>query len=187
MASASSSAGKNPLQCGRPWFDSWVGKIRWRREQLPIPVFWGFPGGSAGKESSYNAGDVGSTPGGGEGHPLQYSGLENPTDCIVCGVAKNQTWLSHFHFTLLTMGSSLLLDLAPKSPILRAHFSLHFLKTEPKARFYVHTTSEVTSEAEMKDQGRWSGKAGIVYTRGQYLLVTRTFCSAYKMPPQISC
>ena len=28
------------LQCGRPGFDPWVGKIPWRREQLPIPVFW---------------------------------------------------------------------------------------------------------------------------------------------------
>ena len=31
---------KNPLQCRRPWFDSWVGKISWRRERLPTPVFW---------------------------------------------------------------------------------------------------------------------------------------------------
>ena len=22
------------------WFDPWVRKIPWRREQLPIPVFW---------------------------------------------------------------------------------------------------------------------------------------------------
>ena len=28
------------LQCGRPGFDPWVGEIRWRREQLPTPVFW---------------------------------------------------------------------------------------------------------------------------------------------------
>ena len=28
------------LQCRRPWFDSWVRKIPWRRERLPIPVFW---------------------------------------------------------------------------------------------------------------------------------------------------
>ena len=28
------------LQCGRPGFDPWLGKIRWRREQLPTPVFW---------------------------------------------------------------------------------------------------------------------------------------------------
>ena len=27
------------LQCGRPGFDPWVGKIPWRREQLPTPVF----------------------------------------------------------------------------------------------------------------------------------------------------
>jgi len=28
------------LQCRKPWFDSWVGKIPWRRERLPTPVFW---------------------------------------------------------------------------------------------------------------------------------------------------
>ena len=44
----------------------------------------GFPGGSDGKESTCNAGDLGSIPGlgrcpGGEhGNPLQYSCLENP-------------------------------------------------------------------------------------------------------------
>ena len=31
---------KNPLQCRRPQFDSWVGRIHWRRERLPTPVFW---------------------------------------------------------------------------------------------------------------------------------------------------
>ena len=30
---------KNP-QCRRPGFNPWVGKIPWRREQLPTPVFW---------------------------------------------------------------------------------------------------------------------------------------------------
>ena len=28
------------LQCGRPGFNPWFGKILWRRERLPIPVFW---------------------------------------------------------------------------------------------------------------------------------------------------
>ena len=28
-----------PLQCRRPWFDSWFGKILWRRERLPTPVW----------------------------------------------------------------------------------------------------------------------------------------------------
>ena len=31
---------KNPLQCKRPGFDPWVGKIPLRRERLPTPVFW---------------------------------------------------------------------------------------------------------------------------------------------------
>ena len=44
----------------------------------------GFPGGSDGKESACNAGDLdlipglGWSPGGGHGNPLQYSGQENP-------------------------------------------------------------------------------------------------------------
>ena len=69
---------------GRCQFNSWVGKIPWRRERLPIPVSLGFPGGSDGKESAYNVGDLGSipglgrSPGGGHGNPLHYSCLENP-------------------------------------------------------------------------------------------------------------
>ena len=64
----------------------------------------GFPGGSAGKESAGNAGDLGSipglgrSPGEGKGYPLQYSGLENSMDSIVHGVANSRTQLSDFHF-----------------------------------------------------------------------------------------
>ena len=39
------------LQCERPGFDPWVGKIPWRRDGLPTPVFLAFPGGSDSKES----------------------------------------------------------------------------------------------------------------------------------------
>ena len=66
----------------------------------------GFPGGSAGKESACNAGDLGSipglgrSPGEGKGYPLRYFGLENSMDCIVHGVAKSRTRLSDFHFHL---------------------------------------------------------------------------------------
>ena len=28
------------MQCGRPGFDPWVGKILWGRERLPTPAFW---------------------------------------------------------------------------------------------------------------------------------------------------
>ena len=80
------STDANHLQCRRLRFHSWVGKIPWRRDRLPTPVFMGFPGGSAGKESARNAGDLGSIPGwgrfpcGGHSNPLQYSCLENPID-----------------------------------------------------------------------------------------------------------
>ena len=41
---------------------------------------------------------LGGFPGGGKGYPLEYSGLENSMDCVVHGVAKSWTRLSHFHF-----------------------------------------------------------------------------------------
>ena len=64
------------------------GKICWRRDRLPNPVFLGFPCSSAGEESTCNAGDLGSipglgrSPGEGNSYPLQYSDLENPMDYI---------------------------------------------------------------------------------------------------------
>ena len=51
-----------------------------------IYILYDFPGGSDGKASAYNAGDLGSIPGlgrfpgEGNGDPLQYSCLENPMD-----------------------------------------------------------------------------------------------------------
>ena len=63
-----------------------------------------FPHSSVGKESACNAGDSNSIPGSrrcpgeGKGYPLQYSGLENSMDYIVCGVTKSQTQLSNSHF-----------------------------------------------------------------------------------------
>ena len=53
---------------------------------LPTPVFLGFPGGSSGKESACNAGDLdsspwfGRSPEEGKGYPLQNSGLEISMD-----------------------------------------------------------------------------------------------------------
>ena len=51
---------KNPPAVQETWVRSWVGKIPWRRERLPTPVFLGFPCGSAGKKSTRSAGDLGS-------------------------------------------------------------------------------------------------------------------------------
>ena len=65
----------------------------------------GFPGGSVGKESAFQA-DVGSIPGlgrfpgEGNGNPLLYSCLGNPVDrgawwATVRGATKSQTQLSN--------------------------------------------------------------------------------------------
>ena len=65
-----------------------------------------FPGGSGGKESACNAGDLGSisglgrSSGGRHGNPLQYSCLKNSMDrgtwwAAVCAVVKSRTWLSN--------------------------------------------------------------------------------------------
>ena len=78
----------------------------------PFPL--GCPGGSAGKESTCNAGDLGLIPGlgrspeEGKGYSLQCSGLENPMDYIVRGVTENRTRLSDFHFTCQQMGNFIL-------------------------------------------------------------------------------
>ena len=77
-------------------------------DRLPTPVFWGFPCGSAGKESSHNAEDLvqslgrEDSPGEGKGYPFQYSGLENFMDCIVQVVTNSRTRLRdlHFHFPI---------------------------------------------------------------------------------------
>ena len=63
------------------------------RKYLEVSPVWcgdrpgvGFPGGSDGKASAHNAGDLGSIPGSGRypgegnGNPLQYSCLENSMD-----------------------------------------------------------------------------------------------------------
>ena len=62
----------------------------------------GFPGGLVGEESACSVGDpgvipeLGGSPGGGHGNPLQYSCPENPLDSAaqqarVHGVAKSWT------------------------------------------------------------------------------------------------
>ena len=68
----------------------------------------GFPGGSDGKESTCNVGDLclipwlGRSPGEGNGYPFQYSSLEYFMDrgawqATVHEVAKSRTWLTFTH------------------------------------------------------------------------------------------
>ena len=88
----------------------WKKKRSWLRECLPISKYLelcgGFPDSSVGKESSCNAGDLGSipglerSPGEGKGYPLWYSGLENSMDCIIHGVTKSWTRLRDFQWSM---------------------------------------------------------------------------------------
>ena len=102
MASQVALLGKNPPAMQETSVIFLVTKFPWRRDRLPIPVFLGFSGGSDGKESACNAGDLGSiprlgrSPGVGHGNPLQYSCLGNPMDrgawqTPVHGVTKSLT------------------------------------------------------------------------------------------------
>ena len=86
-----------------------------------LVLMMGFPGSSAGKESTCSVGDPSlipgfrRSPGEGNGCPLQYSDLENSMDCIAHGTTKSGTWWSDFHFhfspddNLLLRGSNLAL------------------------------------------------------------------------------
>jgi len=62
------------LQCRRPGFNSWVGKISWRREQLPTPVFW----------------------------PRESQGLHSPRGCKELDVQRVNSWRWHARSRSLT-------------------------------------------------------------------------------------
>ena len=89
-------------------YSPWGRKESDKTEQLSLLLLpWclmGFPGGSDGKESTCNEGDLGSIPGSvrspgeGNGNPLQCSCLENPRDggawwAAVYGVVQSGTRL----------------------------------------------------------------------------------------------
>ena len=87
-----------------------------------ILLFWRFPGGSDGREYTWNVGDPGSIPGSGispgegNGNPLQYSCLENSMDrgawwAIVYRITKSQTRLSNYHFHFHSLFSIINLDI----------------------------------------------------------------------------
>ena len=84
MGFPDSSAGiESACNAGDPGLIPGLGRLPWRTNRLPAPVFLGFPGGSDCKESACNEGDLGlipglgGSPGEGNSYPLQYPCLEN--------------------------------------------------------------------------------------------------------------
>ena len=82
------------------------------RNRLLTPVFLGFPGGSAGKESACNAGDLGLIPGWGDPlekgtattpvfWPGEFHGLYNPWGCKESDLTERLSLTSFPHFTSL--------------------------------------------------------------------------------------
>ena len=78
-------------------FKSLFFKLRYSLQITLVLGILGFSGGSEGKASACNVGDLGSIsglgrfPGEGKGYPFQYSGLDNSIDCIVHEVAESDT------------------------------------------------------------------------------------------------
>ena len=68
------------------------------QEYLSLEDLRWFPGGSVGKESARNAGDLGSipglgrSPGEGNSYPLQYSGLKNSRDRGAWQAIQSMGW-----------------------------------------------------------------------------------------------
>ena len=76
-----------------------VGKIPWRRDRLPTPVFLSFPCGSVVKDpSAMQKTWVGRSPGEGKGYPLQHSGLENPMNYTIQRVRHDWVTFTSLHF-----------------------------------------------------------------------------------------
>ena len=124
----------------------------------------GFPRGSTGKESAYNAGELGSipglgrSPGEGKGYPRHYSGLENSMDCIVYGVTKSWTQLSDFHFHAFRTFSHLCQLPASSRPLL-CHLKFQTLHTKDEIVILDKTFDPTGSQfGQVQSRGRGVGR-----------------------------
>ena len=155
----------NCLQCCKPGFGPWVGKIPWRREWLPAPVF--LPGKSHGRRSldgwslwgqwgldtaerlhfHFSLSCIGQR----NGNPLQCSCQENPRDgeawwAAVYGVAQSRTQLKwpssstslRVPWTARRSNQSILKEISPGC-------SLEGLMLKLKLQYFVHLMWRVDS------------------------------------------
>ena len=98
-ASLTAQVVKNLPAMQKAQFDSWVGKIPWRRDKLLTPLFLDFPCSSAGKETTCNAGDpglifgMGRSAGEGISYSLHYSWASLVAQLIKNLPAMRETWV----------------------------------------------------------------------------------------------
>ena len=96
---------KNPSAMRETWVPALGQEDPWRKDRLPTLVFLGFPGGSAGKESTCNSGNLGSIPRLGKSPekkrlpipvfwPGEFHGLHSPRG----HKESDMTEQLHFHF-----------------------------------------------------------------------------------------
>ena len=130
-------------------------------------LIFGFPGGSDGKASAHNAGNLGSIPGSGRfpgegnGNPLQYSCLENPMDerawckLLPMGLQRvGHDWVTSFSLKLvrLTRGQVSIALHCPED-----FSSVQLLR---RVQFFVATWTvahEAPPSMEFSRQEYWSG------------------------------
>ena len=125
-------------------------------EEFFFPQFTlllGFPCGSAGKESTCNAGDLGLIPGlgrslgEGKGYPLQYSGLDNSMDCIVLGGRKELDMTKQLSLIiehLASWGWGIALCMIPY------HSASQIICEPPQTTVFVHISSELVTRKKME-------------------------------------
>ena len=151
-------------------FHSWFGRFPWRRERLPTPVFLGFLCGSAGKESTCNAGDLGSipglgrSPGEGKGYSLVIANTlfqqhkrriykwtspdgqyQNQIDYILC----SQRWKSSLQSAKTDCGSD--------HELLIAKFSLKLRKVWKSTRPFRYDLNQIPYKYTVEVTNRFEG------------------------------
>ena len=124
-----------------------------RKRQLLCSL--GFPGGSAGKESTCNEEELGSIPGLGRStrernnQPVHYSGLENSMDCIVLSLLQgifptqgSNPGLLHYRWILYQLsrkGSPSIVHGVVKSRTQPSDFHFHLVAYLPCHQHSPHT------------------------------------------------
>ena len=155
------------LQCGRPGFDPWVGKISWRRAWQPTPVF--LPGESPWTEEAGGLQSMGSQR---VGHDwvTKYSTAQFRTHiltvlrknlnilgmgdikgtCSLCWKIKLSPEYSHLHFFSQTTGKGYALSYSDLRNVINLHlyFQLTEWKTERTAG--CHTNKYLNGQQKIR-------------------------------------